>query len=141
MKTTSVRVLATLPCSAEVAYQAWMDSAQHAAMTGGSADIDPVVGGYFTIWDGAVTGRTLQLDESIHRITQFWRYDYPDWPEDQPSRLMVTFGPLPNNQCEFQLEHSNIPNKYAKDIKQGWQEYYVEPMLRYFATGSSAQNQ
>lgn len=114
-----------------------MNSEQHAAMIGGTADIDPVVGGFFTIWDGTVTGRTLQLDDSIHRITQFWRYDYQDWPEDEPSRLMVTFGPITESECELQLEHTLIPKKYQKDIRRGWQQYYIDRMTVYFSTLSS----
>lgn len=134
MKTTSFRLLTTLPCSAETAYTAWMDSETHAAMINGSADIDPVVSGHFRIWDGDVIGETLVLDESIHRIVQHWRYNYDDWPEDAPSRLMVTFGAIGDSECELQLEQSDIPEKYAADIKKGWEDYYFKPMQAYFST-------
>jgi activator of HSP90 ATPase len=133
MKTESIRLLTTLPCSAEKAYEAWMDSKQHGAMINGTANLDPVVSGHFSIWDGAAKGQTLQLDETIHRITQLWRYNYEDWPEDEPSRLMLTFGHVNEKECELQLEQTDIPKKYAKDIKKGWEEFYFKPMKTYFA--------
>jgi activator of HSP90 ATPase len=136
MKTTSIRLLTTLPCSAETAYHAWMDSETHAAMIEGTADIDPVVSGHFRIWNGEVQGENLVLDEDIHRVVQHWRYNYDDWPEDQPSRLMVTFGAVNDKETEMQLEQTDIPEKYAGDIKKGWEEYYFKPMQRYFSVNS-----
>jgi activator of HSP90 ATPase len=132
MKTTSIRLLTSLPCSAEAAYRAWMDSQMHGEMINGAADIDPVVSGHFRIWDGEVIGETLMLDEDIHRIVQHWRYNYDDWPADKPSRLMVTFGAISDTQSEMQLEQFEVPEKYAEDIKKNWEEKYFKPMQRYF---------
>jgi activator of HSP90 ATPase len=125
--------MTSLPCSAEQAYHAWMDSKSHAAMINGKADIDPVVSGNFRIWDGEVVGETLMLDENIHRIVQHWRYNYDDWPANKPSRLMVTFGAVSDKETEMQLEQFEVPEKYAADIKKGWEEFYFKPMQTYFS--------
>ncbi len=50
-------------------YAAWLDGAQHAAMTGGgAAECDPIVGRRFTAWDGYIDGTNLELDPgAAHR--------------------------------------------------------------------------
>ncbi|MBI5566248.1 MAG: SRPBCC domain-containing protein, partial [Chloroflexi bacterium] len=69
-----------LPASPARVYAAWLSSDEHAAMTGasargsagGSADIEPHVGGTHSAWDGYITGITLEL-EPDRRIVQTWR--------------------------------------------------------------------
>lgn len=129
----NIYLLETLPCSAKTAYEAWLNSEIHGAMINGSADIDPIVSGYFKIWDGAISGQTQQLDEDNMRITQSWRYNYDDWPEDKPSKLVIKFAPIDDNNTEMQLEHIGVPKKYAKDIEEGWKEHYLKPMKAYFS--------
>ena len=121
-----------LNCTPEAAYKAWMDSKTHGAMIGGNAKIAAKVGGKFSIWDGAVTGDTLELDPKKHKIVQSWRYDYDDWPETEPSKITIEFVPYRKDQCKLRFWQSGIPEKYADEIAKGWQDYYWKPMREYF---------
>lgn len=134
MSTKSIKQSTILPCSPDTAFRAWLDSRQHGLMTGGQstdATIDPKVGGKFNIW-GAATGVTLEIDPTRRRIVQSWRYDYDDWPKDQPSQLRLEFRPYKGGQCQLRFWQTGLPAKYAPDVADGWQKYYWTPMKAYF---------
>ena len=62
-----------IPATAEEIYDAWLDSAGHEQITGGkSASVTPIRGAEFTVWNGFITGRNLELDRP-RRIVQSWR--------------------------------------------------------------------
>lgn len=132
MKTRNIKQLVVLPCTAEEAYDAWLSSKKHGEMVGGDAKIEAKVGGKFSIWDGEITGKTLELDPEKHIIVQSWRYNYSDWPEDQPSKITLEFAKHNENQCKLLFSQSGIPEKYADEVADGWKEYYWEPMKEYF---------
>lgn len=131
MTTKSIKQWTILACSPDEAYEAWMDSKKHGEMIKGAAKIDPKVGGKFDIWDGAVTGKTLELDPKKRRIVQEWRYEYDDWLESEPSKIIVEFISYKKG-CKLRFWQSKIPEKYASDIAQGWKDYYWKPMQEYF---------
>lgn len=132
MITKNIRDEVILECLPREAYEAWLDSATHGKMIDGKASISNRVGGAFSIWDGAIVGKTLELDPVKHKIIQSWRYDYDDWPEDKPSTLIIEFVPYKKNTCKLILTQSELPASHADEIKKGWNDYYWEPMKRYF---------
>lgn len=62
MKTKNIKQWTILPCIPDKAYNAWLDSKTHGQMIEREAKIDPNIGGSFSIWDGAVKGKTIELD-------------------------------------------------------------------------------
>jgi len=139
MKTIKQKV--TLPAPPDRVMHAWLDSAEHSRMTGARAEINPVVGGVFSAWDGTITGTTLLIDPQQHALEQSWRYDYDGWPFNEPSRLRLVFKPLHGGRTKLIMEHTLVPDRYAKDIEDGWHEYYWKPMQIYFsqAAGGAAE--
>src|SRR3990167_314563 len=121
-----------LNCAPEEAYRALVDSKKHGDMIGGDAKIDPKIGGLFSIWGGAVTGKTIELDPKKRRIVQSWRYEYDDWPENEPSKITVEFVPNKNG-CKLRFWQSDVPDKYVDEIAGGWRDYYWKPMQEYFS--------
>lgn len=132
METKNIKQSIILSCSPKEVYDAWLDSRKHGEMIKGDAKIEPKVSGEFSIWEGSITGKTLELDPHNNRIVQAWRYDYDDWPKDHLSKITIEFTPYKNNQCKVLFEHIGIPIKYVDEIAQGWQDYYWEPMEEYF---------
>lgn len=132
METKNIKQSIILSCSPKEVYDAWLDSRKHGEMIKGDAKIEPKVGGEFSIWEGSITGKTVELDPDKNRIVQSWRYDYADWPKDHLSKITIEFVPYKNNQCKLVFEQTDIPAKYADEIAQGWQDYYWEPMKEYF---------
>jgi len=119
-----------LSVSAKQIYKAWLESAAHTAFTGGPAQIDLDGSGEFTAWDGYISGRTLET-EPFQRIVQSWRTT--EFPEDSPdSRLEILIEDV-DNGARVTLVHSGIPEGQGDDYRQGWREYYFEPMQRYFS--------
>jgi len=111
-------------------YEAWLDSQMHGEFTGGPAEINPVVGGKFSIYDSYITGSTLEL-EPYSRIVQAWRAT--EFPEDAPdSRLVVTLETVPEG-CRLTIDQTNLPDDQVESYKNGWMEYYFDPLRRYFS--------
>ncbi len=132
METKNIKQWTVLSCNPKQAYAAWMDSAKHGKMIKANAKIEPKVGGAFSIWDGSMVGKTLELDPDNNRIVQSWRYDYDDWPKYHFSKITIEFTTHKGDQCKVLFWQSGIPAKYADGIARGWKEYYWEPMKEYF---------
>lgn len=119
----------TLPVKPDQLYHDWLDSEAHGAFTGGSAKIDPVIGGSYTAWDGYISGKTLEL-EPPRRILQTWRST--DFPADAPDSLLEVLIEAEGDGSRLTLVHTNIPDGQGKDYDQGWKESYFEPMASYY---------
>jgi activator of HSP90 ATPase len=125
-----IKVSDVIQADAKTLYKAWLDSKEHGAFTGGKADIDPKKGGKFTAWDGYISGKTLEL-EPFKRIVQSWRTtEFPDESED--SKLEILFEEA-NNATKMTFIHTDIPDGQGEEYKQGWIDYYFEPMKEYFS--------
>ncbi|HWP83765.1 MAG TPA: SRPBCC domain-containing protein [Terriglobia bacterium] len=111
-------------------YEALINARKHAAFTGAAATSTARVGGKFTAWDGYIQGRHLELEPG-RRIVQEWRTT--EWPaEAPPSRLEWRFQPK-RGGTEMILIHSQVPASQAASYRQGWIDYYWNPLKAYVA--------
>ena len=111
-------------------YDALINARKHAAFTGAAATSVARVGGKFTAWDGYITGKHLEL-EPARRIVQEWRTT--EWPVGSlPSRLEWRFQPK-RGGTEMTMIHSNVPASQAASYRQGWIDYYWNPLKTYLA--------
>jgi len=125
----SLRLSAFVPAPPAVVYHAWLNGKQHAAMTGAKATSQAWVGGKFTAWDGYIFGQHLELVPDC-RIVQSWRTT--EFPEDCPdSRLQVDLAPEADG-TRLTLIQSDLPAGEAERYQVGWQQFYFEPIKRYF---------
>jgi len=130
MATESIQVSGVVRAPPDRIYEAWLDSAEHSAMTGGRATIDANVGGRFTAWDGYIEGATLELEPG-RRIVQRWRTsEFPSGAAD--SLVEIRLEPLEEGTRIIFL-HSEIPEGQRAKYEQEWREHYLDPMDRYFA--------
>ena len=107
-----------------------MDSRKHADFTGDQADIQPGVGGSFTIGAGYITGQNLELETYSH-IVQAWRTtEFPDSAPDSWLELILEDTP---EGCYLILNQKKLPEDQVESYTDGWQEYYLEPLQKYFA--------
>jgi uncharacterized protein YndB with AHSA1/START domain len=126
----SFEISTILPATPQHIYAAWLDSNQHAVMTGGAAHIDPTIGGYHSEWDSYITGRTLELEPN-RRIVQSWRT--AEFPADSPDSHLEVLLEAVEGGTKLTLKHSRIPEGQGKSYESGWVENYFDPMKRYFA--------
>ena len=109
-------------------YKAWLDSKQHAKMTGGDAECGKLIGDSFTTWDGYISGKNIDLKPN-QEIVQSWRTSQFN-ENDEDSYLKIQLREIKNG-TELILIHSNIPEGQTQ-YEQGWKEHYFEPMNNYF---------
>ena len=115
-------------------YAAWMSSKKHTAMTGGAAEIQPRVGGRFSAWDGYIQGETLELERG-KRVVQSWRTtDFG--PKEPDSKLEVHFL-ASGRTTRVRFLHHGLSAAARRKYKEGWVDFYVEPMQAYFAARSA----
>jgi len=115
--------------SAEKLYKDWLNSEAHSKFTGSPARIDPFVNGKFTAWEGYIFG-TNKSFEPYSKIVQCWRTTEFN-KKDEDSILEVIFESA-GDKTRLTLKHSNIPEGQGEDYKQGWKEFYIDPMKKYY---------
>jgi len=130
MKKEALRVSTTIPAAPTTLYLAWLSAEQHSAMTGGTAKIDPEVGGKFTAWNGYITGKLVNLDLG-RRIVMAWRTtDFPREAGD--SRVEVHFEAL-GGSTRLTILHTEIPEGQGEKYRVGWNDNYFGPMRTFFS--------
>jgi activator of HSP90 ATPase len=113
-----------------IIYDAWLNSKVHGEMIGSDADIDSEIGGKFNIWDGYISGRTIELTK-YKKIVQEWRTT--EFPENCADSILELDFEETKNGTKLILKHSNIPDSQSEEYKQGWLDFYFKPMKDYFS--------
>ncbi len=126
------RVIAARP---ERIFEAWLSDEEHSKMTGSFAQAQK--DGVFVAWDGYITAKTLEK-QPFSRIVQAWRTtEFPEGAAD--SMLTVSLEPTEGG-TQVTLEHTNIPEGQGESYEGGWNDFYFDPMERYFgSTGAKLQ--
>ena len=131
MKKEALRVTTTVPVAPTTLYFAWIDSTQHAAMTGGGpAKFDGNVGAKYTAMNGYISGKLVILDLG-RRLVMSWRTT--DFPRDaSDSRVEIHLEAL-GSSTRILVLHTDIPEGQAEKYKELWNEKYFAPMRAYFS--------
>ena len=117
-------------------YQALLSSKEFSASTKKSFDafsensavIDPKLGGTFSLFDGHIIGRILELVPNT-RIVEAWRV--VDWPEGIYSiaRFQLT---SQGSGTHLSFDHVGFPAGLKEHLATGWQEHYWDALNNYF---------
>jgi uncharacterized protein YndB with AHSA1/START domain len=130
MKKDALRVTTAIPVAPTTLYFAWLDGAQHSAMTGSPAKIEPVVGSKFAARDGYISGKLVTLDLG-RRLIMSWRTT--DFPRDaHDSRVEIHFEGL-GAGTRVTILHTEIPEGQGEKYRVGWMEQYFTPMRAHFS--------
>jgi activator of HSP90 ATPase len=128
-KITTIKQKIILQASPNEVYHALLDPRKHSEFTGSKASGRAQVGAEFTAWDGYISGKNLELEKG-KRIVQEWVTS--EWPEGYPpSRLEFTFKKV-DAKTELTMVQSDIPVEQKEELKQGWIDFYWEPLKKYF---------
>jgi activator of HSP90 ATPase len=93
-----------------------------------SATIDSSVGGAFSLFDGHIIGRILELVPN-QRIVEAWRV--VDWPEGIYSIAKFEFKPQGSGTL-LVFDHIGFPEGLKEHLAEGWQQHYWDALNKYF---------
>lgn len=94
--------------------------------TGDTVEIDPQVGGEFSLWDGAITGRFLELEPG-KKIVQQWYFG----EQEEPSIVTIKLHEHKKG-TSFEVNHINIPDDAYDEIAAGWESEYVQSLIDFY---------
>jgi activator of HSP90 ATPase len=126
--TPTIQQSVRLPASPKELFDTYLDSKKHSAVTGGKARISRKAGAKFTAWNGALSGRNLQIVPN-RLIVQAWRSVHFK-RSDLDSILILEFSKAPGGG-RLDLVHVNVPPQDHKGVKGGWPKYYWKPWKKY----------
>jgi len=122
--TPTIQQSVRLPASPKELFDTYLDSKKHSAVTGGKPRISRKAGAKFTAWNGALSGRNLQIVPN-RLIVQAWRSVHFK-RSDLDSILILEFSKAPGGG-RIDLVHVNVPPQDHKGVKSGWPKYYWKP--------------
>ena len=117
-----------LPAPADVLFRMYLDSNEHAAITGAPVTIGHTPGAEFNAFDGALSGAILAIVKST-LIVQSWRSaDFKS--ADRDSTLILSFMPS-GDSGQIDLVHLNVPGHDIDAVSDGWGKFYWTPWREY----------
>lgn len=126
MKTRTIRQSATFQASPHDVYELLMDSRKHARFTGGKCSISRKVGGHYSVYDGYIVGKNIELVPD-KKIVQSWKPEEDCWPDDYYS--MVTFELKPvKGGTRLSFKQTGVPVDCGDRFDIGWREHYWAKM-------------
>jgi activator of HSP90 ATPase len=116
-------------------FHALIDSKQFSDITAkaggfsaGSAKIDNAPGGAFSVFDGHIVGRILEIVPD-KRIVEAWRVS--NWPEGIYS--IVKFELSANGTgTHLVFDHIGFPENLKEHLASGWKEHYWDMINAYY---------
>jgi activator of HSP90 ATPase len=124
MAKTIQQTVGFIDVSPDQLFDIFMDPEKHASLIGAKVSVNQEVGGDFTAFNGAVTGKNLLIVPK-RMIVQSWRGNV--WSEtDLDSVQILTFDEIPGG-AQITLVHANCPDQFI----ERWNELYWEPLRVY----------
>ena len=83
-------------------------------------------GSEFSLWEGDITGRILKLQPS-KKIVQEWYFG-----EQQELSIATIYIEQQQGRSLVTVEHTNIPDEDFANISEGWREYIMGAIQKFF---------
>lgn len=115
-----------IPATPEELYRALTTEITIRLWTGDLVEIDPVPGGEFSMWNGAIQGKFLEL-EPYNKIVQQWYFG----EQDEPSVVTLKLHEHKKG-TSLEVKQTNIPDDAFDDIAEGWSDPYVASLLEFY---------
>jgi len=94
--------------------------------TGYPAIMDSNVDTEFSLWEGDITGKNLEIINNA-KVVQEWYFG------EQEEKSIVTVKIFENKKgSQVELNHTNIPDEDYENIVEGWNEYYFGAIKSFF---------
>ena len=80
----------------------------------------------FVMWDGDICGKVIELVPD-KKVVQQWYFG----EQEEKSVVTITIIPQGDNS-NVTVEHTNIPTADFDNISEGWNEYYMGAIRRFY---------
>ncbi len=114
-----------IPAPPEEVYMALTNEFTIELWTGEKAMMKAEAGTEFSMWDGAITGRVIELVPN-KKIVQEWFFD-----EDSQSILTIKLHEV-GSSTSVEVRHTNIPGEAWENMVEGWEGVYMGSLQDYF---------
>lgn len=118
----------TFAAAPDEIFAALTQEAEFGAMTGAPAQINPVPGGEFSLFGGAIHGRNIECVPGT-RLVQAWRSS--TWEDGVYSVVRFELAPVAS-KTRVILDHAGFPDGTGEHLDAGWHPNYWEPLTRQF---------
>jgi activator of HSP90 ATPase len=108
-------------------YEALLDSAQFSGFSGRPAEINREVGGAFSLFNGHIIGRNVELVPN-ERIVQAWRV--VTWPQGDYSIVRFELKPQ-GSGTHVVFDHIGFPEGLHDHLAEGWEANYWSLLKKY----------
>ncbi|MHA2036613.1 MAG: SRPBCC family protein [Promethearchaeota archaeon] len=115
-----------IKCTPHEIYEAFMDSKIHSKFTEGKAKISREVGGNFSVFEGTINGKNVELIQD-KKIVQTWRSEGENWPKGYYSTITLILEKVDEGTL-IKFTHIDIPEEAVESVKEGWTTYYWDPL-------------
>jgi len=112
----------------ELVYEALMYTKQFSAFSGRQSEINREAGGAFSLFNGHIIGRNLELIPN-KRIVQAWRV--VDWPEGVYSIARFELKSQ-GSGTHLIFDHIGFPEGLHDHLAEGWEANYWTLLKKYF---------
>ncbi|KAI3471418.1 hypothetical protein Pfo_030782 [Paulownia fortunei] len=129
-------------CRARDLYEILMDENRWKGFTQSNARINKEVGGEFSIFDGSVTGKNVELQEG-KLIVQHWRFgSWPDGIVSTVCKVRLTFDEPESGVTVVKLTHTDVPEEdrygnatVVENTERGWRDLIFHKIRAVFGFG------
>jgi activator of HSP90 ATPase len=94
--------------------------------SGYPADMQPVEGTEFTLFEGDICGLNISLIPN-QQLIQEWYFG----EGNEKSIVTIVLKPY-GNGTQVELEHTNVPDEDWENMEEGWKSYYWGAIKKYF---------
>ncbi|WP_437920107.1 SRPBCC domain-containing protein [Sphingobacterium sp. LRF_L2] len=115
-----------VPANPEDIYKALTTEITIRLWTGDIVEIDPKEDGEFSMWDGSIQGKFIQL-EPYTKIVQQWYFG----EQNVPSLVTIKLHEHKKG-TSVEVKHTNIPDEDYDDIIDGWDNTYMSSLIEFY---------
>lgn len=126
--TKTIQQRVEFPVTPNKLFEIYMDSKKHSAATGLKATVSKKLGGKFTTFDGALSGRNLMVIPH-QLIVQAWRASH--WKKTDADSILIIKFSKSKKGGRIDLAQVNVPAYDHAGVTKGWPKYYWKPWRAY----------
>ncbi|HSZ24832.1 MAG TPA: SRPBCC domain-containing protein [Cytophagaceae bacterium] len=112
-----------IQASVQDVYNALVNPNMIELWTGDDAVMDDQVGTEFSLYEGNISGKNLEIEKE-KKIVQQWYFG----DQEEPSIVTIVLHKDKNN-TSVEVRQTNIPDEAYKNIVDGWSYAYFEPIM------------